>query len=143
MKDWINSIQLAPKLKTQPLNEWPALLVALDESFSLPVSVASGLIFLNWAGSKTLEMSFNILSAARLYFLTLSTDLWPVRFMISCSGTPAWYNDVAHVRFPEWFVKYPSIPASEHIVFIIVDNLFTPIGCSPNFTPFLESNGLL
>jgi hypothetical protein len=54
-------------------------------------------------GDVLFEISFNMSLDALLYFLTLSAERCPVLFMISCSGTPAWYKVVAHVLYLDIF----------------------------------------
>jgi hypothetical protein len=55
-------------------------------------------------------------------------SVWDI---ISCSSISTWYNWVAQVLLPEWFVKFPSIPALPAISFTSPYNLLTPRTCSP------------
>ena len=61
--------------------------------------------------SKSESRSF-WLSQVGLYSLSPSRLRWPVRSIISCSSTLAWYTLVAVVAKKEWFLRNPEIPAS-------------------------------
>ena len=95
----LNSVKLKVQwVKIVPLEDVSSFIEM--ETGVMMVSLASFFLF----GSKALDISFIISSKGLLYCWTESTEWWPVRFIISCSSMPAWYNAVVQVRFSEWFV---------------------------------------
>ena len=57
-----------------------------------------------------------------------STERCPVRSCMRFSGTFASNKAVAAVARSEWFVFFSDNPASVHVTFTMVANLFLPVG---------------
>lgn len=91
----------------------------------------------------SLQNTWHLVQHFWVGFFVLSYTLYwcPVLLIISSPGIPAWYRDVANVRFSEWYVKKPGMLASLLLLFKRLDCLLTPIGRELNHTlpvsPFL------